>query len=143
MSEQRTRRRVPSWLTFTLLRLAFFAVPLVVVYGLSANILLAAGVAAVVALCLSVIFLNRQRSGLVDDLRAYGARRHTVDESAEDAEVEGAPVRTRSDEDAEDADVERAAPSPARPADAGLEGVPARRTGADGQSTSAAASPRP
>ena len=84
------RRRVPVWLTYSALRLLFFAVPLVAVYLLGGNILIAAVAAAAIGVCLSVILLHRQRAelaaGLDERRRARAsARRHLTDEDVEDA----------------------------------------------------------
>lgn len=95
MSEQRPgatarRRRLPAWVTYTLLRLVLFVVPLVVVYLLGGNIVVAAVAAAIIGVCLSVILLHRQRQEVAAELEArLGARRanRTVptDEDVEDA----------------------------------------------------------
>lgn len=87
------RRRLPGWLPYTTLRILFFLVPLVLTYGFSANIDVAAIVAAIVGFCLSLIFLNRQRIELAGELvarRRAGptAPRSDSDEAAEDAAVE-------------------------------------------------------
>jgi hypothetical protein len=86
----RRARRIPAWLTYTLLRLLFFAVPLVVVYLLGGNVVLAAIAAAIIGVCLSVIFLHRQRAQVAADLDAWrtahkGDRREPTDEDVEDA----------------------------------------------------------
>jgi hypothetical protein len=84
------RSRVPVWLTYSVLRLLLFAVPLVVVYLLGGNIVIAAVSAAIIGVCLSVILLHRQRAAVAADLEArLGSRRanRTVptDEDVEDA----------------------------------------------------------
>jgi hypothetical protein len=84
------RPRVPVWLTYSVLRLLLFAVPLVVVYLLGGNIVIAAASAAIIGVCLSVILLHRQRAAVAADLEArLGSRRanRTVptDEDVEDA----------------------------------------------------------
>ena len=85
--EQKTRR-LPRWLPYTVLRLLFFAVPLGVVYALGENITLAAVAAAIIGLCLSVIFLGPQRAAAAEVLEARTRRRlpHPTDEDLEDAE---------------------------------------------------------
>ena len=85
-----------------------FLVPLVITYGITANLLVAAVTATIVGFCLSLIFLNRQRlkvaSGIAE-LR-HGERRAGEDESAEDAAFTGrsqsATRRLLDDESAED-----------------------------------------
>jgi uncharacterized membrane protein len=96
MTEQAARRRrVPAWVAFTVLRVLAFAVPLAVSYELGASLLLAALIAAVVGLCISVIFLSRQRrafSGELAELRSRPEAPRTPDtgedELAEDGVVE-------------------------------------------------------
>ena len=84
------RRRMPVWLTYSLLRILFFVVPLVAVYLLGGNIVLAAVAAAVIGACLSVILLHRQRMELAGSLEArrvarQATRREPTDEDVEDA----------------------------------------------------------
>jgi hypothetical protein len=74
--------------TFTGLRLLFFLVPLAVISALGGGIIVAAVFAAILGLCLSIIFLGRQRTEAVGTLRATTVRR--------------TPKRTSVDEDAED-----------------------------------------
>lgn len=96
MSEQQSRRRgAPAWLVFTILRILAFAVPLVVAYALGANLLLAAVIAAIIGLCISVIFLSGQRHRFSGELVALRVRPEPVrgpdtgeDELAEDAAVD-------------------------------------------------------
>ena len=81
---------MPVWVTYTVLRLLFFAVPLVAVYLVGGNIVIAAAAAAIIGVCLSVILLHRQRAAVAADLEArLTARRanRTVptDEDVEDA----------------------------------------------------------
>ena len=90
------RRGLPAWAVFSVLRVLFFLVPLVVVYAFSANLLVAAGIATVVGLCLSVIFLSRQRRAFSGELAATRGRPERPrrpstgeDENAEDAAVDG------------------------------------------------------
>ena len=97
--ERGASRRLPGWLAYTVLRILFFVVPLVLTYGFSANVYVAAIVAAVVGFCLSLIFLNRQRIELAGELagrrrRAAAGPRRDSDEAAEDAAVETRLVET-------------------------------------------------
>jgi hypothetical protein len=90
----RRARRIPAWLTYTLLRLLFFVVPLVVVYLLGGNIVIAALAAAIIGVCLSVILLHRQRAEVAAELDAWrasrgGSRRGPTDEDVEDAASDG------------------------------------------------------
>jgi hypothetical protein len=84
------RRRVPVWVTYTLLRLVLFVVPLIVVYLLGGNIVIAAAAAAIIGVCLSIILLHRQRQEVAADLEARLNRRRAnraepTDEDVEDA----------------------------------------------------------
>lgn len=91
--ERTGRRRLPRWLPYTALRILFFLVPLVLTFGFSANVDVAAIVAAIVGFCLSLIFLNRQRIDLAGELAARrragpAAARADSDEAAEDAALD-------------------------------------------------------
>jgi uncharacterized membrane protein len=107
MTEEAGRRRIPAWVAYTVLRVLAFVVPLVVSYELGASLLLAALIAAIVGLCISVIFLSRQRrafSGEIADLRSRpeAPRKPDAgeDELVEDAVVEDAVVEDAVVEDA-------------------------------------------
>jgi uncharacterized membrane protein len=84
------RRRVPVWLTYALLRLVLFAVPLVVVYLLGGNIVIAALAAAIIGVCLSVILLHRQRAVVAADLEARLSARRANRSEPTDEEIEDA-----------------------------------------------------
>ena len=81
-----------TWLWFTLIRLAVFVVPLVVMLWLGVIPWLAAVLAAVIGLCISYIFFARSRNKLSQDLYAARAakKKVNVDEAVEDAAVEDA-----------------------------------------------------
>lgn len=88
------KRRIPVWLTYTVLRLLFFAVPLVAVTLLGGNLVVAAIAAAVIGVCLSVILLHRQRAEVAAELEAWRTarranRRKTTDEAVEDDVARG------------------------------------------------------
>lgn len=89
---------MPAWLAFTVLRVLAFLVPLVLAWVLGASLLLAALIAAIVGLCLSVIFLSGQRRAMSGELAALRVRPEKArkpdtgeDELTEDAAVEAAP----------------------------------------------------
>ncbi len=89
---------MPAWVVFTVLRVLAFLVPLVVAWALGASLLLAALIAAIVGLCLSVIFLSGQRSAMSRELAALRRRPEKPrkpesgeDELVEDAAVDAAP----------------------------------------------------
>ena len=88
-------KRIPSWITYTVLRLLVFAVPLVVLLLLGVVWWLAVIAAALIGLCLSYIFLSRPRNAVSSDLYAVRHRdkpAQTEDDDAEDAAVENAAV---------------------------------------------------
>jgi hypothetical protein len=98
VQEERESRshRLPGWLVFTVLRVLAFVVPLVVTLLLGLGPLLAAVVAAVVGLCVSVIFLSGQRGRYAQELAALRARPDrgrpaaAADEVAEDSAIDAA-----------------------------------------------------
>lgn len=78
-----------AWLTYSLLRLACFGIPLLVVWGLSRNLVLSAVIAAVIGLALSVVLLEPQRGAVAVRLqRRAEQRRPQSDEAVEDGAVE-------------------------------------------------------
>jgi hypothetical protein len=92
------QRRVPAWVAFTVLRVLAFLVPLAIAWALGAGVLLAALIATIVGLCLSVIFLSRQRGAMSGELAALRRRPEKPrgpetgeDELVEDAAVDAAP----------------------------------------------------
>ena len=87
MAEPRPSAR--PWLVYSLLRLACFGLPLLVVWGLSGNLLVSALIAAVIGLALSVVLLEPQRGALAVRLQWRAEqRRPGSDESIEDEAVE-------------------------------------------------------
>jgi hypothetical protein len=104
-------KRIPSWITYTVLRLLVFAVPLVVLLLLGVVWWLAVIAAALIGLCLSYIFLSRPRNAVSSDLYAVRHRdkpARSEDDAVEDAAVENATVE---DAAAVDATIENAAES--------------------------------
>lgn len=80
-------KRIPSWLTYTVLRLVLFAVPLVILLLLGIVWYASVIAAALIGLCLSYILLAKQRHAVASDL--YAARhRDKPAPSADDAEDE-------------------------------------------------------
>lgn len=84
---------IPSWLTYTVLRLALFAIPLVVLLLLGVRWWLACIVAALVGLCLSYLLLVKQRRAVASDLYEIRQGRQTpakrsADEISEDSVVD-------------------------------------------------------
>jgi len=92
-------KRIPSWITYSVLRLLVFAVPLVILLLLGIVWWLAVIAAALIGLCLSYIFLSRPRNAVSSDLYAVRHRdkpARTEDDDVEDAAVEDA-ARAPSD----------------------------------------------
>lgn len=96
-------KRIPSWITYTVLRLLVFAVPLVILLLVGVVWWLAVIAAALIGLCLSYIFLSRPRNAVSSDLYAVRHREKpatSVDDDVEDAALddaaaEDAPVKPR------------------------------------------------
>jgi Protein of unknown function (DUF4229) len=84
------------WIVFTVLRLLLFVVPLVVSSLLGADLALAAILAAIIALALSVIFLPRLRTAMANDVASRIGKKPapTSDEEAEDLATD-APSTTQ------------------------------------------------
>jgi hypothetical protein len=81
------------WVRYTALRLGMFLGLFLLFFVLGIVWWLAAILAAVVSLCLSYIFLARQRDAVAADIAARRAAPATRgdDENAEDREADGAP----------------------------------------------------
>lgn len=67
-------KRIPSWLTYTVLRLVVFVVPLVVLLLIGIVWWAAVIAAALIGLCLSYILLAKQRHAVASDLYAVRHR---------------------------------------------------------------------
>ena len=82
---------MPVWIWYTALRIALFAVPLIVLLVAGVPGWIAALVAAVFGLSASLIFLRRARNAMSSDLYAARHRETPVvnaDDEAEDAALE-------------------------------------------------------
>lgn len=80
-------KRIPAWLTYTVLRLVFFVVPFIVFWLLGFQAWIAAILAAVIALALSLMLLTRfrnQTSSSIYRARAQRAGKKSADEQHED-----------------------------------------------------------
>ncbi|WP_233265606.1 DUF4229 domain-containing protein [Leifsonia sp. AG29] len=91
-------KRIPSWITYTVLRLLVFAVPLVVLLLVGVIWWLAVIAAALIGLCLSYIFLSRPRNAVSSDLYAVRHRERpatTEDDDVEDAAVDATQAERR------------------------------------------------
>ena len=83
-------KRIPSWITYTVLRLLVFAIPLVVLLVVGVVWWASVIAAALIGLCLSYIFLSRPRNAVSSDL--YAARHRDKPVTTEDDDVEDAAV---------------------------------------------------
>ena len=85
-----------AWIVYSLLRLAFFAVPFAALMLLLTTrgfpqlpaALISAIVAALVAVSLSVIFLSKPREAAAESIYAWRSRDRTADDVAEDEAME-------------------------------------------------------
>jgi membrane protein implicated in regulation of membrane protease activity len=79
-----------TWFWFSLMRLAAFAVPLVIMLWLGMIPWLAATLSAIIGLCVSYIFFAQTRNALSSSLyeKRVAKLNASKDEDAEDAEVE-------------------------------------------------------
>jgi hypothetical protein len=83
-------KRIPSWITYTVLRLLVFAVPLAILLLLGLVWWLAVIAAALIGLCLSYIFLSRPRNAVSSEL--YAVRHRDTPARSEDDDAEDAAV---------------------------------------------------
>lgn len=83
-------KKIPAWLWYSLIRLAAFVVPLVLLLALGLEPLIAAIVAAIIGVCVSYIFFARWRSAVSTEL--YDARKAKVSSSQADEDVEDQAV---------------------------------------------------
>ncbi len=84
---------IPSWVTYTVLRLVVFAVPLVILLLLHVQAWIAVVAAALIGLCLSYVLLRRPREAVARDLYAVRHREKPLvsdDDAAEDSAVDSA-----------------------------------------------------
>lgn len=84
---------IPSWVTYSVLRLLLFAVPLAIMLVLRIDWWIAVIAAALIGLCLSYVVLRKPRDAVARDL--YAARHRsapatTVDDDSEDAAIDAA-----------------------------------------------------
>ena len=67
-------KRIPSWLTYTVLRLVVFVVPLIILLVVGIVWWAAVFAAALIGLCLSYILLSKPRNAVSSDLYAVRHR---------------------------------------------------------------------
>jgi len=86
-------KAVPAWLSYSVIRVLMFVVPLGILLALQIEGWLAALLAAVIGLCLSYIFLRTPRENVARDI--YAARHRDVEPVHPDAESEDAALERR------------------------------------------------
>lgn len=96
-------KRIPSWLTYTVLRLAVFVVPLIVLLVIGVIWWAAVIAAALIGLCLSYILLSKPRNAVSSELYAVRHR----DKPAPSADDEEDAAIDAAQADAAQADAER------------------------------------
>jgi hypothetical protein len=90
-----------AFVAYSALRLLVFVVPLLIVWGLSGNLAVAAVIAAVIGFALSMILLDRQRGLLARGLGERAAtRRRITDEAVEDEAVDDGAEAAAGDQKA-------------------------------------------
>lgn len=88
-----------AWIVYSLLRVAFFAVPFAVLYAIGWHWLAAAVVATLIGAALSIIVLSKPRETAAESVQAWRDRDRTADDVVEDEAVDA--VETVEAEDAE------------------------------------------
>jgi len=81
-----------AWLVYSLLRLAFFAVPFAALMLIGWPWWLCAIVATLVAVSLSVIFLSKPRQAAAQSVVDWRTRSRTADDIEEDTAIEDAVI---------------------------------------------------
>jgi hypothetical protein len=90
---------IPSWVTYSVLRLLLFAVPLAVMLVLRIDWWVAVIAAALIGLCLSYIVLRKPRDAVARDLYAVRHRDSpatSADDDSEDAAIDAASPESPS-----------------------------------------------
>lgn len=90
-------KRIPSWLTYTVLRLVVFVVPLIILLVVGIVWWAAVIAAALIGLCLSYILLSRPRNAVSSDL--YAARHRDKPAPSPDDDEDAAIDAAQSDAD--------------------------------------------
>lgn len=92
-------KRIPAWLTYTVLRLLFVAVPFaVLMLLLPSDLWLVSAIAAVaIGFCLSYLLLRGPRNEVAGQLAAARRRERTEAKPTEDDQVEDAAVDAAAD----------------------------------------------
>lgn len=98
MSKTRT-----AWITYTALRLLFFAVPFAILYLLGIWPWLSAVFAALIGVSLSVIFLSRPRATASESIYEWRNRDRTADDIVEDDAIDSLQAQRVEAQESRDA----------------------------------------
>lgn len=85
-------KKIPAWLWFTLIRLAAFVIPLLILLALGFQDWIAALIAAIIGFCVSYIFFAKSRSAV--SAQIYEARKNKKTHDQREAEAEDAEIET-------------------------------------------------
>jgi len=100
-------RRIPPIVYYTVLRLLAFAVPLAVFLLIGFHPIMATVIAALIGLCVSIVFLRQPRAAVSEGL--YRVRHGKAQPSRDDEEAEDQAIENGAAEAAGPADASRAA----------------------------------
>lgn len=79
-----------AWLSYSLIRIALFAVPFGVLYAIGWTWWLALITATLISVAVSILVLDKQRSRASESIHTWRNRAHTEDDIAEDAVLDDA-----------------------------------------------------
>jgi hypothetical protein len=96
---------IPSWVTYTVLRLLLFVAPLAILLLVGVEAWISVVAAALIGLCLSYVLLRRPREAVSRDLYEVRHREKplvSADDEAEDSAIDSAvePVEPGTDQKA-------------------------------------------
>ncbi len=93
---------IPSWLTYTVLRLLLFVAPLAILLLVGVEAWISVVAAALIGLCLSYVLLRRPREAVSRDLYEVRHREKplvSADDEAEDSAIDSAVESAESGTD--------------------------------------------
>lgn len=91
-------KSLPAWLSYSVIRLLLFAVPLAILLVTGFGPIVATILAAIIGLCLSYIFLRAPRARMAESV--YRARHKPSAPEPSDADIEDAAVEDAAVDDA-------------------------------------------
>jgi len=92
-----------AWITYTALRLLFFAVPFGILYVLGIQPWLSAVFAALIGVSLSIIFLSRPRDAASESIYEWRNRDRTADDIVEDDAMDSVQAQRVEAQESRDA----------------------------------------